>query len=353
MSNHLDNGSVLPHGLLGDNQNLLDGFNKTYNNTSLKVGVIVKTYPINDPDNRTGFAPEYDVIAVEQNEDRGVANILYRHCLSATALGSLADFFDMAFRQRETKENKGQATRISGHDGSVVLFMCLDKSSDKGIIIGAFPHPDRPSTIPSEAPYLEGEYNGVNIMIEEQGNPTLTFNGATDNQGEVLDDSQGPTEVKIEEDGSMQFMHDGVTLRLDKSGTADLTAEDDITNTTKTNFVVAAQSGIKMEASAGNLAAKAIGLALEASGSATLKGLSISAEAQTNMELKGLQVSIEASVMAKIKGTLIVADGLVFLGGQGGAPVLTLTTMFMGIGNLGAPVISNAIAGFATKAFAQ
>ena len=72
-------------------------------------------------------------------------------------------------------------------------------------------------------------------------------------------------------------------------------------------------------------------------------------KSESDINLKGSQIQIEAESMAMIKASSITLDGLVALGGAGGQPVLILSTMFIGIGNLGIPVISNAISGFATK----
>jgi hypothetical protein len=78
----------------------------------------------------------------------------------------------------------------------------------------------------------------------------------------------------------------------------------------------------------------------------------LSLKAQSEIKLEGVQFQLEASAMAKIKATTVIIDGLVSLGGAGGQPVLLLSTQFMGTGNAGLPVISTAIAGFATKVLA-
>ncbi|NJO48225.1 MAG: hypothetical protein HC840_00755 [Leptolyngbyaceae cyanobacterium RM2_2_4] len=61
--------------------------------------------------------------------------------------------------------------------------------------------------------------------------------------------------------------------------------------------------------------------------------------------IKGSEFKVEAESMAKIKATQITLDGLVNLGGDGGQPVLILTSIIYGIGNLGVPIVSQAITG--------
>lgn len=225
MNNFLDNGTVLPSGLLNASmQASLGGFNKSYNNTALRVGVIVNIYSISDPKNRTKLTTEYDVVSVEQNEDKGATTILYRNCIGSDGLGGIADFFEKNLRVKEAQTYKGNAVQLAGQNGSIVLLLCLDGASDKAIVIGGFPHPDRTTNLTDTEPRLAGEYNGVAISVNSDGSTSLVFKGETNNDGDQVDSSQGNTEVKIEKDGSFQVDHSTVTLRLDKSGNVTLNA---------------------------------------------------------------------------------------------------------------------------------
>jgi hypothetical protein len=351
--NFLGNGAVLPHGLLGDNAGAeKGGFKKSYNNFALKIGVVKETYPVNDDRNRSKLTTEYDVVVIEQNEDRGATTILYRNCMSSEGLGSVADFFEKSLRKVKKKTRKGASLELKGQNGAVVLLLCLDGMADKGIIVGALTHPDRKTTLKDEGPHLEGEFNGVNVKVESDGSCTLTFKGATDNDGQPTDSSQGNTTVKIEKDGSFQVDHKTITHRLDKSGKASLTADDDISNTTKKNYLVSATEGVTIKAGKDfNLECQQ--LLAKASGSASLSCQSLEVTADSDIKLSGAQFTVEAESMAKIKSSIIVMDGITQLGGNGGQPVLLLTSQIFGIGNLGAPVLSMAISGFATQVFAQ
>lgn len=228
MSNFLEDGTVLPFGLLGHTgANDMAGFNKTYRNTSLRMGVVVATYAVTDEKNRTKLATEYDVTCIEQFEDKGATTIAYKNCMAMEALGSIADFFEKTYRQRDKKDYKSDAVRLNQQDGSVVLILCLDGASDKAIILGGFSHPDRPTTLKTKDPRLEGEYNGINIKVETDGSAVFTFKGATKNDGSLVNPSQTPTEAKVEADGSFQVDHKTVTFRLDASGVATLTSKGD------------------------------------------------------------------------------------------------------------------------------
>jgi hypothetical protein len=345
MSNHLPNGAVLPHGLLGENaDSYMDAFKKTYQNNSMRVGVITESYGIENKDNLNRLVPEYDVLVFEQNEDQGSTTINYRHCIMANALGSIADFFEMTMRPITEKKSKGPTPSPNGQNGSLVLILCLNGLSDSGIIVGALSHPDRKSTLKDAGPRMEGEYNGVNIKVEKDGSTSLTFRGATDNYGKPLDKEQGDTVIGIEKDGTFQIKHKTITQRLAKDGKTSLTADDDISNTTNKNFNVTATENIAMKATK-NFSVEMVDFLAKASGSATLECQKLAIKSQSDIIVKGSKVQVEAEAMAKIKATQITLDGLVSLGGEGGVPVLIMTSIILGIGNLGMPVISTAITG--------
>lgn len=349
MDNFLGNGGILPFGLLGQgDQSGMEGFNKTYKNTAMKVGVIVACYPTNNEKNRTKLAPEYDVIAIEQLEDKGTTAITYRNCLMASSLGSVADFFEMTLRQRKNKKYKGDAPRLNEQNGTVCLLLCLDSSSEKAMIIGCFPHPDRKTNIKDEKPYMEGEYNGVNFKVETDGSTTVTWKSPTDENGALLNTKETPTTMKIEKDGSFQLDHKTVKMRLDKNGKADLSADDDISNTTKKNFNVTATENVSIKSSK-NTSMEMADFSVKASGSANWGMQKLSIKSDSDIKIEGSQFAVEAASMAKIKASKITLDGLVSLGGDGGQPILLLSTLMLGVGNLGIPVMSTAIAGYATK----
>lgn len=235
MSNFLENGTILPYGLLEENNNAaIAGFNKTYRNTALRIGIVIRCYPISDSKNLSKLTNEYDVLVFEQNEDRSSSIITYKNCMCAEGMGSMADYFYKSLRIR--KNTKKTLIDTKGQDGAVVLIHCLDGVSEKAIIISSVTHPDRPNKLKTSEPYMEGEYNGVNIKVNEDGSTSLTFKGATNNDGTAKDPSQGNTEIKIEKDGSYQVNHKTINFRLDKSGTASLTTKENVNVTAKGNI---------------------------------------------------------------------------------------------------------------------
>lgn len=227
MTNFLDNGTVMPHGLLSCNPaDFLRGLNKSYNNTALRFGVIRKIYSINDPGNVSGLSTEYDVEVIEQDMNRGIAPITYKNCLSVDALGSIGDFFEKNLRV-QTESDNFQLPITKGQNGATVLVLCLDATTGKGVVIGGINHPNRDTTLIDNQPRLAGAYNGVAVAVNPDGSTSLTFNGATDNYGVPTDPSQGPTTFQIQTDGSFQFNHSSITILAAKSGELTITTSGD------------------------------------------------------------------------------------------------------------------------------
>jgi len=229
MDNFLSNGAVLPSGLLSTDDSF-GAFQKKYQNSYLRTGLITATYDITDARNANKAVPEYDVLVSEQNEDGGSTLSYYRNCTASTGFGSVADFFEARLRAltKLTGQQQTSTPAPNGQNGAIVLLLCLNGFSGKGIIISCLLHPDRTTTLTGSGPHLEGEYNGVNVVVNTDGSTALTFKGATDNSGKVIDSSQGNTVIQIAKDGSVQVKHSTVTLRLDRSGVVTLTAQGDV-----------------------------------------------------------------------------------------------------------------------------
>ena len=119
MDNFLENGAILPSGLLGNNnQSSIAAFNKTFKNYPLRVGVVVAAYAYNDPNNHSKLTTEYDVQVIEQNENQSATSIQYKNCMSFEGMGSIADYFERALRPQTVKTNKG-ATTFNNQNGAI------------------------------------------------------------------------------------------------------------------------------------------------------------------------------------------------------------------------------------------
>lgn len=344
----LKTGTVLPYGLIEEDTNSINyGYNKSYRNFSIKAGIVVKTHDVDSELNISKAVPEYDVVIIEQNEDRGVVPILYRNCISADSFGGIADFFEVKLRDQKTIFNENSRGQdFFGQDGSVVLVMCIDGNSDSPIIVKSLKHPNRKSKL-VDGKVLAGEVNGVSVSVADDGSLNITFKGATDNQGKPIDSSQGNTELDIETDGSVQVKHDGATLRIEKEGDTlltnkgktSITSEKDISLTTNANHILKASGNAEMSMNE---------LTIKAQGSALAEGQTLKLSGKSGVEVEGSKLTVNCSNVS-INSSSVVINGSVSVGGSGGLPVVLPTTKVLVIGNLGIPTIGNMIGPFSQK----
>jgi uncharacterized protein YaiE (UPF0345 family) len=247
MSNILPNGTVLPYGLLSQQgtETAIAAFNKSYRNTGIKAGLVIKSYAADDPYNQNGLCTEYDVVTFEQQENKGSTSILYRNCLSTQGFGSIADYFEFTLRPKTVQTNKGTAT-FGDQDGAIVLIQCLNNIGDKAIVVGNLIHPDRTTNISSTDPQLAFEYNGVKVAINTDGSFALTFNGPTTSMGLPVG-ATGNTSFQINSDGSFQFSHATVSINADIGGALTINAKTDC-NISCMNATIDAQENVNINA---------------------------------------------------------------------------------------------------------
>jgi len=335
---------VLPSSLLEERNTMDMGFRKKLSeNMYLRLGVVLEIYDLEDDANITKMMPEYDVMAVQDDN-----TTTYKNCLAIDAFGGVSDFFNKKLRKPKDSKKVKESGSLKKQNGSIVLLLCIDGSSEQAIILGAIQHPDRKTGKLTKAlgQHLEGEYNGLNYKIDKDGALTILFKSATDNDGKPADEKAGGAKWKIEKDGSIEFSDGNKELiRLDKTKkTITVTAEADISATTDANFNVTAKKKVSVKSTADML--------LDAGGSFTAKSggaFNITAEGPVSLKAPDMKVAVDN--MLQIKASTVSVSAPSIMLGDGGTPALILTTQFLGIGNLGAPVISQAIGPFSATVF--
>lgn len=369
---------ILPSSLLsvhGKEQN--SNYTHEFNNYSLRIGVILKTYEIDDENNLLELAPEYDVAITEQDADRGITSTIYKNCQFLDTFGGIGDFLDIK-RREPTSEGYKTDQDIEKYDGSTVLMLCADGISNKGIIIGAITNPNRKTTLTKEAGHhLQGEFNGVNWRIDKDGALRVIAKSATNNKGEPQDEEAGGSLFKIEKDGSVE-LSDGPLPEVDEEGneveqedsgdeikfekirmdktnkTIDVESREDQSYKTDKNF--------NMEAKESQNVKLGKDLILEAEGKAAFSVKStydITADGQFKMSAQGVDISSKSQVNIKAQanfqaeaGAQVTIKAPLINMGQAISPALLATTFqSLGTGNLGGPVISIPINGISTQVF--
>jgi len=329
---------------LNDNEDY-DSFERSFSDFSLKSGVVVKSYDISDKDNVSKTDVEFDVLTVSQNKDLGTASVIYRHCQLMQSFGSIADYSEHTIRL--PKKNVKLSTAPQDDTGAVVLLLCLNGNQSKGIIIGALRHAQRKSNISkSKDISYESEFNGLNYKIGTDGSLTITFKSATDEKGKPKDSKAGGSYLKINKTGQIEL----------NSG------NDDYLTIDKTNKDVKAKAGRHIDINATKNVDISAGqdlnvkttkdLIAQAQGNATLKASSqFKIQSDSLLEIKSSSSKIDAGSVFTLKASQIFVKGSLIMLGSGGTPAIVFSTQFLGIGNLGAPVVSQAIGPFSSSVF--
>jgi len=336
---------VLPSSLMEERQATDFQFQKKISeNMYLRLGVVVDIIEDDDENNQSKLVPEYNVMTIENDN-----TTIYKNCFAVDAFGGIADYFVKKLRKPKDAKKVQESGSLKKQNGSIVLLLCIDGSSDgQGVIISSIAHPDRKSGKLTKAlgHHMEGEFNGINWKVDKDGALTVKFKSATDNDGKPADESAGGSTFKMEKDGSME-MADGnkEKIRVDKTKkTIDLAAEKDINVKTEANVNLDAKEKASIKSGADLIA--------DAGGSATFnsaKAFNIKAEAA--FELKAKDVKITSDSMVTVKGTQVMINAPQIMVGMGGTPAMTILTQFLGVGNLGMPVLSQAIGPFSSSVF--
>jgi len=335
-----------------------------FGNAKLKNGIVVKVYEKDDEANLSKKFPEYDVLVVEQKETHTVEPVLYKHCTWPDIFGGRADFFEYKLRPVKINEAKDKgktpiSTTFKDQFGSMVLLLCLDGATDKGVIVGGVPHPGRTTNLSKEnGIHLEGEYNGMRWQINKDGELTVTFKSKTDDKGVPQDETSGGTFVKMDKEGSIQMDtalegDEATNMKLDKP-------KKDILGNAGNNVAFNAKKNIELNADVninGNAmvdinyiaegkalySAKSL-LTLKSESQIVISGASLSSETSGLSSMKSSNMQIEAKASVDVKAPAIRL-------GDATANAVLKSTIYIGTGNLGFPVISVSVGPFSNNVF--
>lgn len=159
-----------------------------FSNMELRLGQIVAVNEIDDSNNMNKRVREYQ--AVVQHRSNGTGNVkTMDHLTTMSLFGNKVDYFDYTLRPDEDKLNIG----------SQVLILCINAESLNGVIIGSIRSDQSFKDDPTiDAPHLKFRFNGVDFIINSDGELTLTTMGATSAKGDVA--SPINTIIKIDKD---------------------------------------------------------------------------------------------------------------------------------------------------------
>lgn len=205
------------------------------NDTSLHEGVVVAVYDPHDKGNYSKKVYEYDVELMTSSGSESPTKVTYQRCRLQTTFGGLLD--KCIWTPRVQVKNKDGTIK---EPGTNVLVECGNGISNHGIIIGA----TEPKGVAEQsqdfkdAPRLSWQFNGVDAVINKDGELVLTRKGPTTSEGKPVnkDDKKVNASVTLDKDGQVIFktgdeknvvtmnLNDGlISIKADKKCTIEVT----------------------------------------------------------------------------------------------------------------------------------
>lgn len=185
------------------------------NDDRLRVGTVVQAYDPRDDKNFSKVAYEYDVEVMASTGQEQATRVIYRRCRFQTVFGGLAD--KCIWTPRIQVKNKDGSIK---EPGTQVLLECVNGISRQAVIIGGIEPEDaeEQSQDFKEGVRLQWQFNGVDIVIDKDGQLTLTRMGPTNSEGKPKDDNDQNVGagVTIDKDGVITVTAPkGVVIKVD------------------------------------------------------------------------------------------------------------------------------------------
>lgn len=172
------------------------------NDGKIRFGVVVAAYDPQDDQNFSKTVYEYDVEAVVANGSAIGTSVIYPRCRIQTIFGGLAD--KCVWSPRVQVKNKDGSIK---EPGSQVLIECVNGLTNQAVIIGGMEPGDIEEQAQDfkEGPRFQWQYNGIDIVINKDGELTFQRLGPTTNEGKPKDenDKKVKASVKFDKDGKV------------------------------------------------------------------------------------------------------------------------------------------------------
>jgi phage baseplate assembly protein gpV len=298
-----------------------DFYEKSFKNPHLRLGIILGVYETDSDENINKTVPEYDVMAIEQEADYGINTTIYKNCVTFDGFGGIADYFQMKLRPVKDPKKTKSTGSFKDETGSIVLLMCLDGISEKAIIIKCFSNPSKPVLTKDKGHHLEGEFNGINYSINNDGELTVTFRSATNDDGTVKDEKASGSYLKFEKDGSFQVNDNNKeSIRIDKTNkTIMLKAEKDISNVTEANYNITSKESTNIKADKDILGSAQGKITFDAQAPSVFKSAAIVTIEAPTVKIQGTDMIMAQANTIQLLGNKVIA-------GSGATPAVTMTT---------------------------
>lgn len=201
-----DNGDVISSALSASGHGNAE--QDIYSNYAIHRGQITRVYEIDDPQNPVSGPASYTAYDVSLFLPNGAADAI-RRCVAVQPLfgGGFNNFLEVLPNSPGANASDG-TKNITLKRGTHVLVGFMGGKKVGGVILGALPHPS-PVAVkrrPKKAlgSHLEGEFQGFNWFIRNDGSIKLIFNGPRDDSGKIIG-TDGPTTLEIDAKGNFEI----------------------------------------------------------------------------------------------------------------------------------------------------
>jgi hypothetical protein len=303
----LEDGTVVPSYLRTRTRDFVGNF-------ALKMGEVKEIlYPENER-NLSGKFTEYVVRVQEWNPENGAWGVItYTNCVVSSLFGGLADFLSYTVRP---DDGTSQPPLVQGDkpdptlgNGSQVLILCANGMKTSPLIVGGWPTNGDDSS-EANGHYLHFNFNGIDALINNDGEFTFTFGGATQADGSLADGVDSDSS-----NGSISFTKDGNIQIADGSGEQLMLIDHQ-----NKKMVLTADSEYDVTVSNGNMIIKSNGVLVGAATDAWVLGTTYrNAESQM---MKQVSTALAAATrgLASAAQALVTASSLMSTGPAGNIP---------------------------------
>jgi hypothetical protein len=187
----------------------MNAHDSVYNHNSLELGQIEAIYAVDNQADRfqkdAGRNTLYDVRVIRT--DGGTEIIRSCRMLQPGFGGGLNNFFEVLPTDPGFKGKDGSVTRDLKR-GHTVLVGFIGGFRDNPVIVGTMPHPGKTAVgrrpKKSKGVFSEGEIQGLNFQIGNEGQLKIAFNGPRDDTGKIVG-KDGPTTIEIDKTGNIKI----------------------------------------------------------------------------------------------------------------------------------------------------
>lgn len=208
---------VIPSFLDIQGQPTRFGKSSAFGNVELRSGEVQEIFYPDHELNKSKKFIEYRVFVQHMANGVGVGKT-YDYCVLLNPLAGLADQASWTLRADKSAERVSKSGAKPGK-GSKVLILCINGTQNNPIIIGGLRDDSEKDTNKGHNFHLN--FNGVDVVVNKDGELILTYAGATEIDGTTKADSNVVgTTIRLEKDGSVvASTGDGAQiLKVDRTG---------------------------------------------------------------------------------------------------------------------------------------